>query len=116
MARTVLEVGPGALSEYYDWMKDAANGDVLVYWQGDLQFDRQVAVPADDVLRAAERTRITALNFVADRILADAKEGLLHLTQLRIGANLFEYRATRRRVSGGKPTVSEIRNDNLVPA
>jgi hypothetical protein len=116
MARTVLEVGPGALAEYYDWIKDAAHGDVLVYWQGDLQFDRQVEVPADDVLRSAERTRIRALNFVADRVLADAREGLLHLTQLRIGTNLFEYRATRRRVSGGKPSVSEIRNDNLVPA
>ena len=116
MARTVLEVGPGALAEYYDWLKDAAPGDVLVYWQGDLQFDRQVVVPAEDVLRSAERTRVLALNFVADRVLADAKDGLLHLTQLRIGTNIFEYRATRRRVSGGKPTVSEIRNDNLVPA
>jgi hypothetical protein len=116
MARTVLEVGQGALAEYYDWMKDAANGDVLVYWQGDLQYDRQINVPASDVLRTALRTRIQALNFVADRVLADAKAGLLHLTQLRIGTNLFEYRATRRRDIGGKPTVSEIRNDNLVPA
>jgi hypothetical protein len=116
MARTVLEVGPGALTEYYDWLKDAAHGDVLVYWQGDLQFDRQVDVPAEDVLRAAERTRISALNFVADRVLADSEDGLLHLTQLRIGTNIFEYRATRRRILGGKPTVSEIRNDDLVPA
>lgn len=116
MKRTVLEVGPGALSEYYDWIKDAANGDVLVYWQGDLQYDRQVVVPADDVLRSALRTRVQALNFVADRILKDSKEGLLHLTQLRVGTNLFEYRATRRRISGGKPTVSETRNDNLVSA
>jgi hypothetical protein len=116
MKRTVLEVGPGALSEYYDWIKDAASGDVLVYWQGDLQYDRQITVPTDDVLRAAERTRIQALNFVADRVLKDSKGGLLHLTQLRIGTNLFEYRATRRRASGGQHTVSEIRNDNLVSA
>jgi hypothetical protein len=116
MTRTVLEVGPGALAEYYDWMKGAANGDVLVYWQGDLQFDRQVVVPADDVLRTAERARISALHFVADRVLQDAKAGLLHLTQLRIGANIFEYRATRRRSSGRQTTVSDIRNDNLVPA
>jgi hypothetical protein len=116
MTRTVLEVGPGALAEYYDWMKDAANGDVLVYWQGDLQYDRQVVVEPHDVLRAAERTRVKALNFVADRVLADSKDGLLYLTQLRVGTNIFEYRATRRRLSGGKPTVSEIRNDNLVPA
>ncbi|WP_029081173.1 hypothetical protein [Bradyrhizobium sp. th.b2] len=116
MARTVLEVGPGALSEYYDWFKDAANGDVLVYWQGDLQFDRQVAVPDSDVLRAAERTRIRALNFVADRVLADAKLRHLHLTQARVGTNIFEYRATRRRDFDAKPTVSDIRNDNLVSA
>lgn len=116
MVRTVLEVGPGALSEYYDWLKDAAAGDVLVYWQGDLQFDRQVEVPESDVLRAAERTRIKALNFVAGRVLADAKLRLLHLTQARIGTNIFEYRATRRREIDGKPTVSVTRNDNLVPA
>jgi hypothetical protein len=116
MARTVLEVGPGALAEYYDWIKDAANGDVLVYWQGDLQYDRQIKVPAEDILRSAERSRLQALNFVADRVLRDAKDGLLHLTQLRVGASLFEYRATRRRTSGGQPTVSEIRNDNLVTA
>jgi hypothetical protein len=116
MTRTVLEVGAGALAEYYDWMKDAAHGDVLVYWQGDLQYDRQVVVPEADVLRSSDRIRIRALNFVADRVLADSKEGHLHLTQLRVGTNIFEYRATRRRVSGGKSTVSEIRNDNLVPA
>ncbi|MGX9944966.1 hypothetical protein ACTG4Q_21110 [Bradyrhizobium denitrificans] len=116
MARTVLEIGPGALSEYYEWLKGAAHGDVLVYWQGDLQFDRQVVVPEGDVLRSAERTRVLSLNFVADRVHADSKDGLLHLTQARIGTNIFEYRATRRRVAGSKPTVSEIRNDNLVPA
>jgi hypothetical protein len=116
MARTVLEVGQGALAEYYDWIKDAAHGDVLVYWQGDLQYDRQISVPADDVLRSTERSRVMALNFVADRVHADSKQGLLHLTQARIGTNLFEYRATRRRVLGGQPTASEIRNDNLVPA
>jgi hypothetical protein len=116
MARTVLEIGPGAIAEYYDWIKDAANGDVLVYWQGDLQYDRQIKVPVDDVLRSSERSRIEALNFVASRVLQDTKHGLLHLTQLRIGENLFEYRATRRRISGGQPTVSGIRNDNLVTA
>lgn len=114
MARTVLEIGPGALSEYYEWLKGAANGDVLVYWQGDLQFDRQVVVPESDVLRSAERTRVQALNFVADRVLADSKDGLLHLTQQRIGTNLFEYRATRRRVLGGKPVAKQ--KPTLVPA
>src|ERR1700688_2065136 len=104
--RTVLEVGPGALSEYYDWMKDAAQGDVLIYWSGDLQYDRQVVVPEGDILRSTERHRITALNVVADRVLEDAKDGLLHLTQQRIGFSLFEYRATRRRQSFGKAETS----------
>jgi hypothetical protein len=116
MTRAVLEVGPGALAEYYDWMKDAAHGDVLVYWQGDLQYDRQVVFPEHDPMRAADRIRTRALNYIADRVLADSKDGNLNLTQQRIGTNIFEYRATRRRVSGGQPTVSEIRNDNLVPA
>jgi len=114
--RTVLEVGPGALSEYYDWMKDAAQGDVLVYWQGDLQFDRQVTIPEGDVLRTADRQRITALNVVADRVLEDAEDGHLLLTQLRIGTSLFEYRATRRRQSFGKSETSVLPNEQLVPA
>lgn len=114
--RTVLEVGPGALSEYYDWMKDAAQGDVLIYWSGDLQYDRQVVVPEGDILRSAERHRITALNVVADRVLEDAKDGLLHLTQQRIGFSLFEYRATRRRQSFGKSETSVLPNEQLVPA
>ena len=36
-------------------------------------------------------------NVVADRVFDDAKAGLLLLTQLRLGTNIFEYRATRRR-------------------
>jgi hypothetical protein len=114
--RTVLEVGPGALSEYYDWMKDAAQGDVLVYWSGDLQFDRQVVVPEGDVMRAADRQRITALNVVADRILEDAEDGLLHLTQFRVGTSFYEYRATRRRQSFGGSETSVLPNEQLVPA
>lgn len=114
--RTVLEVGPGALSEYYDWMKDAAQGDVLIYWSGDLQYDRQVVIPEWDVMRAAERQRITALNVVADRVLEDAKDSLLHLTQQRLGSNLFEYRATRRRQSFGVSETSVLPNEQLVPA
>jgi len=114
--RTVLEVGPGALSEYYDWMKDAAQGDVLVYWSGDLQYDRQVVIPEDSVLRTADRHRINALNVLAERVLEDAYDGLLCLTQKRIGTNIFEYRATRRRQSFGRSETSVLPNEQLVPA
>ena len=114
--RTVLEVGPGALSEYYDWMKDAAQGDVLVYWSGDLQYDRQVVIPEDNVLRSADRKRIAALNVLAERVLEDADDGLLCLTQKRIGFSLFEYRATRRRQSFGKSGTSVLPNEQFVPA
>ncbi|WP_316196693.1 hypothetical protein [Bradyrhizobium sp. SZCCHNS3053] len=115
--RTVLDTGPGALSEYYDWMKGAAAGDVLVYWQGDLQFDRQVVVP-DEALRASERARVQSLNFIADRICADAKAGLLYLTQKRVGLGIFEYRATRRRdeLIQPKPIKKVAPYDNLILA
>ena len=114
--RTVLEVGPGALSEYYDWMKDAAQGDVLVYWSGDLQYDRQVVIPDGDVMRAADRQRITALNVVAERVLEDAENGLLCLTQKRLGSSIYEYRATRRRQSFGTAVTSVLPNEQLLPA
>ncbi|MEH2517375.1 hypothetical protein V1279_002948 [Bradyrhizobium sp. AZCC 1610] len=114
--RTVLEVDPGALGDYYDWLKDAANGDTLVYWQGDLQYDRQVVIPATDLLRTAERQRITMLNVIADRVFKDAKAGELTLTQFKVGESIYEYRATRRRQSyPGQPQVS-IPHDNLVLA
>lgn len=115
MERTLLDIAPGALSEYYDWLKASSTGDVLVYWIGDLQFDRSVELPETDVMLGAQRLRIAALNVVAERIYDDAKEGLLTLTQKRIDQNVFEYRATRRRTVQSKP-VSEIRNDNLILA
>ncbi|UPT95482.1 hypothetical protein J4G48_0040725 [Bradyrhizobium barranii subsp. apii] len=115
MERIVLEVGPGALADYYDWLKQSAAGDVLVYWQGDLQFDRQVVVPETDVLRNAERLRITTLNVLADRVLEDAADGQLLLTQKRIGTSLFEYRATRRRQIYGS-SFADAPNDDLVLA
>jgi hypothetical protein len=115
MQRTILEVSPGALSDYYDWLKAAAAGDVLVYWQGDLQYDRQVVIPESDVLRGNDRLRIATLNVLADRVMVDAKEGHLHLTQRRIGTNIFEYRATRRRQDYGSAK-SKAPNDELVLA
>jgi hypothetical protein len=115
MERTVLDVAVGALSDYYDWMQAAAHGDVLIYWTGDLQYDRQVEVPENDVMRAADRQRVIMLNMVADRASKDAKQGLLHLTQRRISGGVFEYRATRRRQLLGKSTLVQP-NDQLVLA
>jgi hypothetical protein len=115
--RTVLENGPGSLSEYYDWMNSAKNGDILVYWHGCLQYDRQVMIPFDDVMRSADRLRIASLNAVASRVFDDAEDGLLSLTQHRLGEGISEYRATRRRQSfGGTSDVSGPRNDNIVLA
>ena len=117
MQRTVLEVAPGALSDYYDWMKGAAQGDVLVYWHGDLQYDRQVVIDSNDVLRTADRQRIATLNVLADRVFKDAKTGDVLLTQLKVGGSIYEYRAIRRRQSyPGSSEVSGTRNDNLVLA
>jgi hypothetical protein len=95
--RTILDVSPGALTDYYDWLKQAAAGDVLVYWVGDLQHDRGIEIPETDLMRGADRLRINTLNVVADRIREDADDRQLALTQKRICENVFEYRATRRR-------------------
>ena len=112
--RTVLEVDVGALGDYYDWLQAAANGDTLVYWQGDLQYDRQVVISANDIIRTPERQRINMLNVVADRVFKDSKGGDVSLTQFRVGESIYEYRATRRRQSyPGQPQVS---NANLVLA
>jgi hypothetical protein len=112
---TILDISPGALSDYYDWLKDSKHGDTLIYWQGDLQFDRQVVVPASDVMRSDERSRIAALNTVADRVRIDAKSGVLLLTQKRIGFGIFEYRAQRVRPTYHAPKTVQP-NDDLVLA
>ncbi len=115
--RTVLEMVPGALSEYYDWIKSAAHGDKLVYWIGDLQYDRQVVISPTDLLRKDKRDEISALNVVASRLHDDAKAGLVKLTQKRLDVGVFEYRAMRYRVElPGQKQGTGIRNDNLVPA
>ncbi|WP_316207504.1 hypothetical protein [Bradyrhizobium sp. SZCCHNR3118] len=112
---TVLDISPGALSDYYDWLKQAAAGDVLVYWRGDLQHDRQIAIPETDVLRTIDRMNYAQLNVIADRIHKDAKDGQLLLTQKKLGWGRYEYRATRRRQLFGKAAV-EAPNDDLVTA
>lgn len=104
--RTVLEVDVGALGDYYEWLQGAANGDTIVYWQGDLQYDRQVVISAHDVLRTPERQRINMLNVIADRVFKDAKAGDLTLTQFKVGDSIYEYRATRRRQA--YPTSSKV--------
>lgn len=110
---TILDISPGALSDYYDWLKQAAAGDVLVYWTGHLQRDRQKEIPEHDVLRTVERMNIAQLNVIADRIRKDADEGQILLTQKRLGYGEYEYRATRRRQMYGNAAVA---NDQLVPA
>jgi hypothetical protein len=114
MARTLLEVAAGAVSDYYDWLKQAPAGDVLVYWVGDLQHDRGIEIPETDVLRGDRRLQISTLNVIADRVREDADDGLLTLTQKRLATNVFEYRATRRRQVF--ITKEPQRNDDLVLA
>lgn len=98
MKRTVLEIVPGCLSDYYEWLKSAAHGDVLVYWQGDLRYDRDPAHCPEGEIRPSE-TVILALDTVARRILADAgpKIRAVSLTQKKISENVYEYRAVRLR-------------------
>jgi hypothetical protein len=115
MTTDILEVGPGALSDYYDWLKQAAAGDVLIYWSGDLQYDRQVVVHEADVLRTQDRERIFALNIIAERVLTDAKDGQILLTQKRLGQSVYEYRATRR-TQFHLIRPAQAPNDTLVPA
>lgn len=83
---TYLDLGAGAVSQYNDWLEDALHGDALIYWTGDLQYDRQLG----DL-----KTQI--LDTLASRIVRDAKDGILVLTQKRIAENVFEYRAHRIR-------------------
>jgi hypothetical protein len=117
MQITRLDMAPGALSDYYDWMKAANSGDVLIYWTGDLQFDRQVVISDNDVMRAADRQNIAQLNAVASRIFVDAKLGQLHLTQRKVSETVYEYRAARRRQSYGSSSVTSVLpNDQLVLA
>ncbi|TXM69627.1 hypothetical protein [Methylobacterium sp. WL120] len=96
MRLTELEAGAGALAEYYDWFKDARTGDVLVYWTGDLQFDRDPTnFPEMD---AEQRDSIGVIEGIATRVMKDAREGYLILNQRKLGESRYEYRATRRRL------------------
>lgn len=93
--RTELEAGAGALAEYYDWFKDARTGDTLVYHVGDLQFDRDITNwPA---VAEGQAVWIKHLDALADRVMKDAHEGYLVLTQKRLSPSTYEYRAVRSR-------------------
>lgn len=93
----VLDVGPGVLQEYEDWLKNAVHGHTIVYWTGHLQYDRQVEYDPHDPGVADQRKQISVLNFLANRIRDDARIGHLRLSQKKLGENLYEYRAVRVR-------------------
>jgi hypothetical protein len=114
---TELEAVPGILSAYDDWMQDAKHGDMVVYWRGDLQYDRQVVISDNDPDRAEKRKMLSALNVLANRIIDDAKAGRVALTQKRLGYSTFEYRALRiRELRRTNNATTRLRDDNLVPA
>jgi hypothetical protein len=93
-----LEAGAGALAEYYDWFKDARTGDVLIYWHGDLQFDRDIT--NYPTLDDEQKARISVIDTLAKRIMSDAQDGYLVLSQQKITSAEYRYKATRRRLPG----------------
>lgn len=97
MTVTELEVDAGSLSEYYDWFSIAETGDLLVYWVGDLAYDRDEQNHRTRVDFKDKRSQISALDALATRIRKDAEDGFLILTQKKINNSLYEYRAARVR-------------------
>ncbi|MCB1466547.1 MAG: hypothetical protein KDK08_05245 [Rhizobiaceae bacterium] len=95
MTETSLLAGQGALSEYYDWFAASRPGDILVYWRGDLNADREFA-PDSSVVDNDERIKRLSLHAVATAIRRDAQRGSLNLTQIRHGDSDYTYRATRK--------------------
>jgi hypothetical protein len=93
-----LEAGAGALAEYYDWFRDARTGDVLIYWNGDLQFDRDPNNFPE--LDDEQKDQIAVTDALAKRILSDAGDGYLVLSQRKISENRYRYQAARRRLPG----------------
>lgn len=111
MKRTVMDVGPGALADYYEWFKESREGDSLIYWRGDLRFDRDVENfrHADDFNE--RELPIKALDALATRIHSDAWDGYLLLVQKRIGVNDYEYRAVRVFAKGEIDARSIVENN-----
>lgn len=99
--RTVLDAGAGALADYYDWQHESKHGDVLVYWIGDLQTERQYVGDPDDPDFFTKKKRAMVANSLAERIIADNKAGLITLVQKRLGDHQYEYWAVRLAQRGG---------------
>jgi len=92
---TKLHIGPSGLSDYYEWFRKAQHGDTLIYWVGDLQFDRD---PQNAPDATEEQVQVLkTLNTIATRIVKDAGDKGLALFQRRIAYGIFEYRAVRLR-------------------
>jgi len=92
MKRTVLNAGPGGLSDYYAWFEGSSHGAVLVYHVGDLAFDRDTE---NFTLHEGQREDAQALDALSKRVMRDADDGYLALTQKRLGHGIYEYRAVR---------------------
>lgn len=108
---TTLEAGSGALSDYYEWFRTAPHGALLVYHQGDLQFDRD-----QDLAVNEGRLRAKALSALADRVRKDCESGFLVLTQRRLGPSHFAYRATRIRKGSEPAYEAPLRHGEYQPA
>jgi hypothetical protein len=94
MRKMDLVAGAGALAEYTEWFGGSRAGDVVVYYRGDLQFDRD----PDNFpgLDAAQMLQMSGLSALADAVRRDAGAGYLILNQRKIGESNYEYLATRR--------------------
>lgn len=115
-SRQVTRLFPeqGMLTQYYDWFKRAKHGEVLVYWTGDLQFDRDTGnYPEAD---AAQDILCKSLSGVADAILRDASKKGVILTQKRLGPSNYEYRATRNKPPRDADNSQRTRYGTLLPA
>jgi hypothetical protein len=110
-----LEAGAGALAEYYDWFNDARTGDVVVYWEGDLQFDRDPKnFPALD---DEQKDQIAVIDALAKRMMRDANDGYLVLSQRKIAENRYRYQASRQRRPGERSLdKARVRNADRVLA
>lgn len=99
---TVLRPENGALTEYYKWVDAANHGDTLIYWTGDLQFDRQTEANAD------------LIDSIANRVLVGSTVGEVILTQKRVAPYQYEYRATRIRDQEEKAFHDRVRSSNFI--
>lgn len=94
MRRMTLVAGAGALAEYIEWFGGSRLGDAVIYYRGDLSFDRDPANFPD--LDQEGRDALAGIGALADSVLRDAKAGYLVLNQRKVGESNYEYIATRR--------------------